>query len=128
MWLLNTGRSTFHWWLRLMVAAFLLSAWVTAGLASGIAHADDPSPSGSKSSSESSAGAPKAAKVPPKRSAQADEPGADPDRKAGTTTKSSPSESKPTADETATDSKPPVDGVQPSAPASVVEADPDDPR
>ena len=31
MWLLNTGRSTFHWWLRLMVAAFLLSAWVAVG-------------------------------------------------------------------------------------------------
>jgi cytoskeletal protein RodZ len=97
MWLLNTG---FHWWLRLTVAAFLLSAWVAVGLSSGIAHADDPSPSGTKSSSESAADAPKAAKA-------------------------DPSESTTTADET-TDTKPTtVD--QPSEPPSVASADPDDP-
>ena len=43
----------------------LLSAWVTVGLASGIAHADDPKSSGSDASSESSAGAaPKTPKTP----------------------------------------------------------------
>jgi hypothetical protein len=58
-------RSATHWWLRLFVAALLLSAWVTVGLASGIAHADDPKSSGSDASSESSAGAaPKTPKTP----------------------------------------------------------------
>jgi pimeloyl-ACP methyl ester carboxylesterase len=127
-WLLNTGRSTLHWWLRLMVAALLLSAWLAVGLGSGIAHADDTSPSGSKSSSDSSAGAPKAAEAdPPKRSAPADAPDRKPDRKPDTTTESSPSEGKPTTDETPTDSKPPTDGVNPSAPESEAPADPDDP-
>jgi pimeloyl-ACP methyl ester carboxylesterase len=109
MWLLNTGKSTFHWWLRLTVAAFLLTTWVMVGLASGIAHADDPSPSGADSSSESSAGAPKAAKTDPPKHSNAGTP---------------PSESKPSADDTTTDTKPAtVD--QPSA--SEANADPDDP-
>ncbi|MDT5197956.1 MAG: hypothetical protein QOH20_4710, partial [Mycobacterium sp.] len=93
-------RLTLHSWLRLIVAAFLLSAWVVVGFgSSGIAHADDPSPSGSKSSSESSADAPKPAKAdPPKQS----------------------------ADDTKTDTKPAtVD--QPAEPASEANADPDDP-
>jgi triacylglycerol esterase/lipase EstA (alpha/beta hydrolase family) len=123
-WLLNTGRSTFHWWLRLIVAAFLLSAWVAVGLGSGIAHADDPSPSGSKSSSESSGGAPKAAKADtPKKSAQADPPDAGPDNKpdtrnttADTGTESSPSENSATGAETASNSEPPA-----------ADKDPDDP-
>jgi pimeloyl-ACP methyl ester carboxylesterase len=106
--------------LRLIVAAFLLSAWVAAGFGGGIAHADDPSASGSKSSSESSADA-------PKRSAGADAPGANVDRKPGTNTESSPSESKTTAGETATDSKPPIDDVKPSKPEPVADADPADP-
>jgi triacylglycerol esterase/lipase EstA (alpha/beta hydrolase family) len=111
MSLLNTGRLTFHWWLRLIVAAFLLSAWVAVGLGSGIANADDPSPSGSKSSSESSADAPKAAKADPPKHSNAGTP---------------PGESKPSADDTTTDTKPPtVD--QPSEPASEVNADRDDP-
>lgn len=144
-WLLSTGGSTFHWWLRLMVAAFLLSAWVTVGLASGIAHADDPSPSAGDSSSESSAGAPKADAPkadPPKRSAQADAPDAGADRKphtgnpagttdpgttADTTTESSPSESAATAEKTVPASEPPVVDVQPSEPAPVADADPGDP-
>jgi triacylglycerol esterase/lipase EstA (alpha/beta hydrolase family) len=149
-WLLNSGRSSFHWWLRLMVAAFLLSAWVAVGLASGIAHADDPSPSGAASSSESPAGAPKAAKPdppkaaeadPPKQPAQADAPGAGADRKPHTedpasatdrrttadTTTESPRVSTATAEETVSDGEPPIVGVQPSAPASVADTDPSDP-
>ena len=107
MWLLNTGTSTFLWWLRLIVAAFLLSAWVAVGLGSGIAHADDPAPSGSKSSSESSTGTPKT-------------------KKADAKTEPSPSENKPPADDTTTDTKPPtVD--QPSDPAPEANAEPDDP-
>ncbi len=117
-WLLNTGRSTFHWWLRLIVAAFLLSAWVAVGLGSGIAYADDTSPSGSKSSSESSAGAPKAKK--------ADAPDAGTERKPDTATESSTSDKKPTAEETTADSKPPVADAQPSSPPVSTE-DPDDP-
>lgn len=117
-WLLNTGRSTFHWWLRLIVAAFLLSAWVAVGLGSGIAHADDPSPSGSTSSSESSAGAPKAKK--------ADAPDAGTERKPDTATESSTSDKKPTAEEPTADSKPPVADAQPSSPPVSTE-DPDDP-
>lgn len=112
MLLLNTGRSTFQWWLRLIVAAFLLSAWVTVGLASGIAHADDPSPSSADSSSKSSAGPPKAASAdPPKQSAQADAPSPRPVRKprphttADTTSESSPPENPATAEETASDSE-----------------------
>jgi len=122
--LLNSGRATFHWWLRLIVAAFLLSAWVAAGLGSGIAHADDPSSSGADSSSESSAGAPKAAKAdPPKKSAQADAPGAGPE---GTTTEtptdSSPDESTADGEETASDSKPPIVDVQEPAPLAAADA------
>jgi triacylglycerol esterase/lipase EstA (alpha/beta hydrolase family) len=126
-----------------MVAAFLLSAWVAVGLASGIAHADDPSPSAGESSSEGSAGAPKAAKAdPPKRSVQADAPGAVPDRKphtgnpdrttdpgttTDTTTEASPSESTATAEETVANSKPPIVDVKPSEPAPVADADPGEP-
>jgi pimeloyl-ACP methyl ester carboxylesterase len=111
MSLLDTGRSTVHWWLRLIVAAFLLSAWVAVGFGGGIANADDPSSSGSKSSSESSADAPKAATADPPKHSNAGIP---------------PSESKPSADDTTTDTKPTtVD--QPSEPASVANADPDDP-
>jgi triacylglycerol esterase/lipase EstA (alpha/beta hydrolase family) len=109
--LLSTGRLTFHRWLRLIVAAFLLSAWVVVGFGSGVAHADDPSPSGSTSSSESSADAPKAAKADPPKHSNAGTP---------------PSESKPSADDTTTDTKP--DTVdQPSESASEASADPDDP-
>jgi pimeloyl-ACP methyl ester carboxylesterase len=69
--------SSFHWWLRLTVAVFVLSAWVAVGLGSGIARADDPSPSGDTSTSESTPSAkdaaPKASKPErPKRSAEAD--------------------------------------------------------
>ncbi|AGB25680.1 Lipase (class 2) [Mycobacterium sp. JS623] len=45
---------SFYWWLRLTVAAFVLSAWVAVGLSSGIAKADDPSPSGDTSTSAGS--------------------------------------------------------------------------
>jgi triacylglycerol esterase/lipase EstA (alpha/beta hydrolase family) len=142
LWLLNTGRSTLHWWLRLMVAAFLLSAWMTVGLASGIAHADDPSPSAGDSSSESSADAPKAPKAdPPKRSTQTDAPGAGLDRKpdtrtphgtadrvteTDTSTEASPSENTTAAEETTSSSKTPIADVKPSTPP-VAAADPDDP-
>src|SRR3981189_827067 len=85
MWVLNTGRSSYHWWLRLVVAAFLLSTWVAVGLASGIAHADETSPSSGSSSSESSEGAPKATKAePPKRSTPADAPDTGPNEKPAT--------------------------------------------
>jgi pimeloyl-ACP methyl ester carboxylesterase len=105
--------------LRLIVAAFLLSAWVAVGLGSGIAHADDPAPSDSKSSSESTADAPKAAKTDhPKHKS------ADPPKHSNAATP--PSETKPSADDTTTDTKPAaVD--QPSEPASEANADPDDP-
>jgi triacylglycerol esterase/lipase EstA (alpha/beta hydrolase family) len=153
-WLLNTGRSTFHWWLRLMVAAFLLSAWVAVGLASGIAHADRPSPSAGDSSSESSAGAPKAATPDPSnRPARADRHGAGPaaddslgrghpqarkphtghparttnrGKTADTSTESSPSEGTATAEKTVPTSEPPI-GAVPSAPAPVAAADPGGP-
>jgi pimeloyl-ACP methyl ester carboxylesterase len=133
-WLPNIGASAFHWWLRLIVAAFLLAAWVAVGLASGIAHADDPSPSSADSSSESSAGAPKAAKAdPPKQSAQADPPGAGPVPKPrrGTTvdatTESSPRENTASAEDTASKSEPPIVDGQPSAQKSVADADPGNP-
>jgi pimeloyl-ACP methyl ester carboxylesterase len=114
--------------LRLIVAAFLLSAWVTVGLGSGIAHADDPSPSGSKSSSESPADATKPAKADRPKHSKADPPkheSADPPKhpKAGTP----PSETKPSADDTKTDTKPAATVDQPSEPASEANADPDDP-
>jgi triacylglycerol esterase/lipase EstA (alpha/beta hydrolase family) len=137
-----------------MVAAFLLSAWVAVGLASGIAHADDQSPSGGDSSSEGSP-APKASTPDPsKPSARADNheagPAADdsvgrdnpPARKphtgnpagttdrgttADTTTESSPREGTATAEETVVGSEPPIVDVQPSAPAPVAAADPGDP-
>jgi triacylglycerol esterase/lipase EstA (alpha/beta hydrolase family) len=55
------SRSLFYWWLRLTVAALVLSAWVAVGLGSGLAHADETSPSGGDSTSESSP-APKTSK------------------------------------------------------------------
>jgi triacylglycerol esterase/lipase EstA (alpha/beta hydrolase family) len=99
--LLNSGRLTFHWWLRLIVAAFLLSAWVVVGLDSGIAHADDPSPSSSDASSESSASAPKAEKADsPKQSEQAEAPSPDPVTKPhGDTTTDSTAPAEETAGE-----------------------------
>ncbi|MGX9788086.1 alpha/beta fold hydrolase [Mycobacterium sp. MMS18-G62] len=108
MLLLNTGSSTFQWWLRLIVAMFLLSAWLTVGLASGIAHADDSSSSSADSNSQSSAGPPKAALAdPPKQSAQADAPSTGPVVKQrpdttgdATTSESSTPESTATAQET----------------------------
>jgi pimeloyl-ACP methyl ester carboxylesterase len=127
-WLLSTGGSSFHWWMRLTVAAFLLATWVAVGLGSGIAHADDPSPSNADSSSESSASAPEAAKAdPPKQSALANAPGTSPHRKPDTRTpESSPREDTATAEETASDSDVPVVDVQPSSSASVADPDPDD--
>jgi triacylglycerol esterase/lipase EstA (alpha/beta hydrolase family) len=113
----NSGRSTFHWWLRLIVAAFLLTAWVVVGLGSGIANADDPSPSSADSSSEASAGTPKAAKADsPKQSEQA----------TTSNTESSRPESTATAEDTVDDSEPPVVEVQPSKPTAVADADPGD--
>jgi len=50
-----------YWWLRLTVAALVLSAWVAVGFNSGIAHADEPSASGDASTSQDSQ-APKASK------------------------------------------------------------------
>ena len=139
---LNTGRSSLFW-LRLTLVAFVLSAWVTVGLASGIARADGPSPSGGDSSSEGSAGAPKTSKAdPPKRSAQADAPGAGTDRKtdtrttdrttnraptADTTAESSPGKSTAAAHETGSDSEPSTVGGQPSASAPVADAGAGDP-
>jgi triacylglycerol esterase/lipase EstA (alpha/beta hydrolase family) len=87
VWLLNTGRSTFHWWLRLAVAAFLLSAWVAVGLAGGVAHADGTSPSAGDSSSQGSPAPKVSTPDPSKRTPRADHEGA------GTTTESSPGES-----------------------------------
>jgi pimeloyl-ACP methyl ester carboxylesterase len=114
--------------MRLTVAAFLLATWVAVGLGSGIAHADDPSPSNADSSSESSASAPEAAKAdPPKQSALANAPGTSPHRKPDTRTpESSPREDTATAEETASDSDVPVVDVQPSSSASVADPDPDD--
>lgn len=64
-----------YWWLRLTVAAFVLSAWVAVGLGSGVALADDQSPSAADSSAQSSPGAPKAEKAdPPRRPKKADAP------------------------------------------------------
>jgi triacylglycerol esterase/lipase EstA (alpha/beta hydrolase family) len=111
-----------------MVAAFLLSAWVAVGLASGIAHADDPSASGGDSTSESSEDAPKAAKVdPPKRSALADAPGAGPDRKAETRAPHRATESTASTEETVSESEPPAVDVAPSIPTPVADTDADDP-
>jgi len=51
-----------YWWLRLTVAALVLSAWVAVGLGSGVALADESAPSGDTSTSEGSPG-PKASKL-----------------------------------------------------------------
>jgi len=131
--LLNNGKSTFQWWLRLIVATFLLSTWVAVGLSSGIAHADDASPSGADSSSESSASAQKVAKADPPKAAKADAPGVGPVRKPHRSTKadaraeSSRPESRATAEDTVSDGKPATNDVQPSTPAPVADADADDP-
>ncbi|HET6735965.1 MAG TPA: hypothetical protein VFH65_25165, partial [Mycobacterium sp.] len=113
--LLNTGRAAFHWWLRLIVAAFLLTAWIAVGWGSGIAHADDPSSSGGTSSSESSSD-PKADKADPPK--QAGAPGGD---TGGTDT-----ENAATAEATVGDSESPVVDVEPSKPTPVADADPGD--
>ena len=98
---LRVSTKSLYWWLRLTVAAFVLSAWVAVGLGSGIAHADDQSPSAADSSAKSSSGAPKAEKAdPPKRPKKAAAPSADPDQKPDTPT--SPSEDTTTADESET--------------------------
>src|SRR5690242_20075003 len=75
-----SAKSCVHWWLRLAVAAFLLSAWVVVGVGSGIAWADKPSPSADASSSASSA-APhkKAAKESKKPDPKADKADTDTD-------------------------------------------------
>jgi triacylglycerol esterase/lipase EstA (alpha/beta hydrolase family) len=125
MWLLNTGRSSFHWWLRLVVAAFLLSTWVAVGLASGIAHADDPSPSSGSSSSESSEGAPKAAKAePPKRSTPADAPDTGPNDKPATGNPDRATDRDTTADTSKEPSPPKADSrtEDPDEPATAADA------
>jgi len=129
MWLLNTGRSSYHWWLRLVVAAFLLSTWVAVGLASGIAHADDRSPSSGNSSSESSEGAPKAAKAdPPKRSTPAEAPDTGPNEKPATRNPDRIADRDTTA-ETATEPSSPTADSRPedaNEPVAVAD-DPDEP-
>lgn len=43
---LPSGRGSSHyWWLRVTLAAFVLSAWMTVALAGGVAHGDSPPPS-----------------------------------------------------------------------------------
>ena len=74
-----SATSSVYWWLRLAVAAFVLSAWVIVGLGGGIARADDPPSSDGTSTSETSPGPkhtpPKASKPDrPKHSAKADQP------------------------------------------------------
>jgi pimeloyl-ACP methyl ester carboxylesterase len=144
MRLLNTAGSSLLWWLRLTVAAFLLSAWVAVGLASGIAHADDPSSSGGASSSEGSPD-------PSKRSARADHhdagPAADDSAGRGNPKARRPHTGNParntdrgTTADTTTESPtpsgasepedrhgPPIVDVQPSTPPSVAAADPGEP-
>ncbi len=73
------AKSSVFWWLRLTVAVLVLSAWVVVGFGGAIAHADDPSPSGGASTSETSPGPkhtpPKASKPDrPKHSVKADQP------------------------------------------------------
>jgi len=86
-----------YWWLRLTVATFVLSAWVAVGLTSGIAHADDPSPSKGDSTSESSADTPKGPKAPkPPKAPKADAP-----TTSDTESQASPDESAAAAEETA---------------------------
>jgi triacylglycerol esterase/lipase EstA (alpha/beta hydrolase family) len=83
--------------LRLTVAAFVLSAWVAVGLGSGVALADDQSPSAADSSAQSSPGAPKAEKAdPPKRPKKAESPRED-------TATAEASETKPTDADDATE-------------------------
>ena len=49
-------RSTLYWWLRVAVAAFVLSAWMTVAVTSGVAHADGPPSSDGGTSAESAPG------------------------------------------------------------------------
>ncbi|MDT5129674.1 MAG: hypothetical protein QOH54_5318, partial [Mycobacterium sp.] len=127
--------SSYHWWLRLVVAAFLLSTWVAVGLASGIAHADDPAPSSGSSSSESSEDAPKAAKAdPPKSSTPADAPDTghnekpatgNPDRATDrdTTADTSKEPSPPKADSSTEDPDEPVAAAEdPNEPVAAADA------
>ena len=75
---LRVSTKSLYWWLRVTIAAFLLSAWVAVGFGSGVALADDQSSPAADSSSESSSGKPKAEKAekadPPKRPKKADAP------------------------------------------------------
>lgn len=84
-----------YWWLRLTVAALVLSAWFAVGLGSGIALADDQSPSAGDSSAESSSSAPNAEKAekadPPKGPKKAESPSED-----TATAEATASETKPT--------------------------------
>ena len=50
------------WLLRVALAAFVLSAWMTVAVTGGVAHADSPPPSDGGSTSESTPGAPGEAK------------------------------------------------------------------
>jgi len=83
-----------YWWLRITVAALVLSAWVAVGFGSGVALADESSASGDASTSEGSP-APKASKPDtPKPSTGATESSTEND------------ESTPPADETVAASDP----------------------
>jgi triacylglycerol esterase/lipase EstA (alpha/beta hydrolase family)/cytoskeletal protein RodZ len=89
-----------YWWLRLAVAAFLLSAWVAVGLGSGIAHADETSSSADSSSSEGSEGSPASKPSKPDRRK-------DPAETADATAKSSsPADEGEAAEKTEADSDP----------------------
>lgn len=50
------------WWLRVVLSAFVLSAWMTVALAGGIAHADSPPPSDGTTKSETQSDTPGASK------------------------------------------------------------------
>jgi triacylglycerol esterase/lipase EstA (alpha/beta hydrolase family) len=104
-----------YWWLRITVAALVLSAWVAVGLSSGIAWADDPSPSGDASTSDGSPGpkadAPKASKPD---TGGADHRGKGDTKASDATETSSQADESPTPAEETTAAADPDDPTQPN--------------
>jgi triacylglycerol esterase/lipase EstA (alpha/beta hydrolase family) len=134
--------------LRLALVVCVLSAWLTLGVASGVARADTPSSSGAESSSQDSADAPKTPKHerhtqpidrhdtnPPSKDPSVDRDNpprpkphpADPDRKTNHSTTVDTTASTASADKTETPNDPPTVTGEPPAPTSVTVAKPEGP-
>jgi pimeloyl-ACP methyl ester carboxylesterase len=126
---LRVSTKSVYWWLRLAVAALVLSAWVAVAFGNGVALADETSASGDTSTSEGSP-APKASKPDsPKPSAEATESSSQADESTAPAEKTAASDpDDPPQPHTRHSPRLPGSTATPTKPAKPAKAAADDPQ